>query len=100
MTNNELATIFIDIIKSLFCEFLVGNFTNNFVDLLTIGERVDKRMYRGNIMDPLIEVAYPKKSIALGKKKEGEVHVVSAEMSKPMSYRHNNSNYPLPNLLG
>lgn len=56
-----------------FYEFLIGNSTNNFFHLLTKDERVKKRMKKGKIVDTLTEVANPKKSRILGKRKEGNV---------------------------
>lgn len=53
-------------------------------------------MQKGKIVDTLTEVAYSKKSTALGKKKEEEVHVVTIKINKPRNFRHNTLNYPSP----
>lgn len=98
MIDSELATNFIETLKSLFYKFLVGNSTNNFIDLLMKAKRVERGMKKGKIIDALIEVVNPKKSIALGKKREEEMLVMTTKACKPKNYKHTDSSYLLPQL--
>ncbi|RDX92964.1 hypothetical protein CR513_24835, partial [Mucuna pruriens] len=56
LSENEMATMFIDTLHSAFYEKMVGNMAANFSDLVLIGERIEVRMRIGKIV---VEAAIP-----------------------------------------
>lgn len=75
--NLELVTTFIDTLKSPYHEFLIGNSTINFVDMITIREWIEKGKKDKNIIKGLVKITHPRKASSVGKKKQEKIHAIS-----------------------
>jgi len=76
--EKEMVTMFIDTLQSPFYEHMFASVFSNFVDIVTIGERIAFGLRSGKIAHSLSAVASANKlGFNYGKKKEGEVQAAS-----------------------
>lgn len=98
LSNNELVDIFMGTLQGLYSEKMIGSSSSIFVNMVTIGERVESGLKSGKITDttaPQITSKWPHEDFA--KKKEGEANAMTVKARPlyqfpmaPMSY------YPYP----
>lgn len=77
--NLKLAITNINTLKTLYYKFMLRNSINNFVDLITISEQVEKGIKKRKIANDLVEAINLKKANVVGKKKENEVHAFNLD---------------------
>ena len=70
MTNKELNKMFLNILKALYYDRMIGNSNNNFSDVISVGEMIENRVKLGMVKNTEAKKPTPKK-------KEGETHAVS-----------------------
>ena len=77
---------------------MVGSVSASFVDLVTIGERIEAGMRSGKITQGYAPIDNSKKPLNnFNKKKEAEAHHVAAEPKYfPIKHQPNNFHYPPP----
>ncbi|XP_052736650.1 uncharacterized protein LOC128197859 [Vigna angularis] len=78
--EKEMVTMFVNTLQPPFYEYMVGNVSANFADVVIIGERIEIWVKSGKIASgPSTMENYKKKpSFNPGKKKEGDVHATLA----------------------
>lgn len=99
LNDLELVTIFIETLKSPYYKFFIGNFSNSFIDLITMVEWVKKGLKKEKITKELANAAQPKKIGSSSKKKKTKVHVVSQHFNGGMGASSSNLNYLVPPLF-
>ncbi|XP_050897052.1 uncharacterized protein LOC127103854 [Lathyrus oleraceus] len=79
LTDIELVDIFMSTLQSLYYENMVSSLSSNFVDIVTIGERIENGLKIGKIAS-VDSQTMAKKSQGFAKKKEVEASVVIANV--------------------
>ncbi len=78
MTDNELCYLFIETLKALYFNLMIGNTSNSFSVIIQMGERIEANIQLGRLQEVVGE-SFMKKSTNFGKKKEGDVHSISKQ---------------------
>ncbi|XP_052728311.1 uncharacterized protein LOC108320289 [Vigna angularis] len=78
--EKEMVAMFVNTLQPPFYEYMVGNVSANFADVVIIGERIEIGVKSGKIAGgpSTIENSKKKPSFNPGKKKEGDVHATLA----------------------
>ena len=76
--DKEMVSTFIGTFHSPFYDKMIGNVSSNFLDIITIKERIKYGVKTGRIVDNSVEAIGVKKP-TFNKKKEGKVHTTSYE---------------------
>lgn len=92
--DNELVDIFMGTLQGLYFEKMIGSSSTNFVDMVTIGERVKSGLKSGKITDTTEPQTVNKRPHGgFAKNREGEANVVMAKAcpryrvpTAPMTY--------------
>lgn len=74
LTERELTTLFINTLKGVYYDKLIGNVSSSFADLVSSGERIESGIKEGKINKDNAEAV--KRIPQLNKRKEGEAHPV------------------------
>ncbi|XP_057989045.1 uncharacterized protein LOC131172111 [Hevea brasiliensis] len=82
VTDNELCSLFIETLKALYFNLMIGNTSNSFSDIIQTGERIEANL-RLERLQEVVGESYVKKSTNFGKKKEGDVHSISKQTHLP-----------------
>ncbi|XP_061344611.1 uncharacterized protein LOC133290532, partial [Gastrolobium bilobum] len=78
LSEKEMVATFIDTLQSSFYDRMIGSVSSNFSDIVIIGERVENGIRSGKITPNSMEAVNMKKpSTGIGRKEEGETHVVT-----------------------
>ncbi len=75
ITDNELCSLFIETLKALYFNLMIGNTSNSFSDIIQAGERIEANLKLGRLQEVTENPA--KKTASFGKKKEGDVHSIT-----------------------
>lgn len=83
LTERELTTLFINTLKGVYYEKLIGHVSSTFADLVASGELIESGVKGGKLKGEMVEA--PKRSPIPPKKKEGETNFVyqSGPMMQP-----------------
>ncbi|TYK12200.1 uncharacterized protein E5676_scaffold106G001510 [Cucumis melo var. makuwa] len=73
LTDKELTAMFINTLRAPYYDRMVGSASTNFLDVITIGERIQFGVKNGRIVDPASETRR-----MMTPKKKGEVHELSS----------------------
>ncbi|XP_050915328.1 uncharacterized protein LOC127130345 [Lathyrus oleraceus] len=80
LSDNELMDIFMGTLQVLYFENMIGNSSTNFVDMVTIGERVESGLKSGKISNTTAQQTTNKRPHrGFAKKKEGEANTIMAK---------------------
>lgn len=81
LSDNELIDIFMGILQGFYYERMVGSSYSNFIDIVTIGERIENRLKSGKITGNATQQTVSKKSRGgFSKKKEWEASVITVNV--------------------
>ncbi len=73
VTDNELCSLFIEILKAPYFNLMIGNTSNSFSDIIQIGERIEANLRLGRLQEVVGESSI-KKPTNFKKRKEGDLH--------------------------
>lgn len=81
LSDNERIDIFVGTLQGLYFDKMIGISSSNFVDIMTIGERIEKGVKYGKIVGTVPQQTTTKKPRGIFlKKKEGETSDVTASV--------------------
>ncbi|KAA0040172.1 uncharacterized protein E6C27_scaffold118G00070 [Cucumis melo var. makuwa] len=75
LTDKEMTSMFMNILRAPFYVRMIGNASTNFSDIIVIGERIEYEIKHGRLTEATTEYGGIKKG-TISKKKEGEVHAI------------------------
>ncbi|TYK16441.1 uncharacterized protein E5676_scaffold21G002390 [Cucumis melo var. makuwa] len=75
LTDKEMTSMFMNILRAPFYVRMIGNASTNFSDIIVIGERIEYEIKHGRLTEATTEYGGIKKG-TISKKKEGEVHTI------------------------
>ncbi len=78
MTDNELCSLFIETLKAPYFNLMIGNTSNNFSDIIQMGERIVVNLRLARLQEVVGESSL-KKTTNFGKKREEDVHSISKQ---------------------
>ncbi|XP_050920283.1 uncharacterized protein LOC127137919 [Lathyrus oleraceus] len=98
LSDNELVDIFMGTLQGLYYEKIIGSSSTNFVDMVTIGERVENGLKSGKIIDTTAPQTTNKRSHGgFTKKKEGEANAITVSASPQYQFPMTHMSYhPYP----
>ena len=75
LTDKEMTSMFMNILRAQFYDQMIGNTTTNFCEIIVIGERIEYVIKHGRLAEASAEYEGLKKGTT-SKKKEDKVHAI------------------------
>ncbi|XP_057994363.1 uncharacterized protein LOC131174625 [Hevea brasiliensis] len=82
VTDSELCSLFIETLKALYFNLMIGNTSNSFSDIIQTGERIEANLRLGRLQEVVGESSM-KKLTNFEKRKEGDVQFISKQIHLP-----------------
>ncbi|KAJ9185060.1 hypothetical protein P3X46_004732, partial [Hevea brasiliensis] len=76
VTDSELYSLFIEMLKAPYFNLMIRNTSNSFSDIIQMGERIEANLRLGRLQEMTGEGSM-KKTTNFEKRKEGDVHSIS-----------------------